>query len=63
MSELKKYNKAMMDNNTEYCIDIEIIHGLYGYPPDLVSIGLDAFDAGNDALEAVEKYINTPRNK
>lgn len=57
MSELQRYVKALVAGNTNVCIDIEQKHGLYGYPPEIVSVGLKAVDAGNDPEEAVEAYM------
>lgn len=39
------------------CVRIEKKHHLYGYPPELVSIGLAAADKGEDPVHAVERYV------
>lgn len=54
MSILSDYNKAMIRGDIDACIAIEQEHDLYGYPPEVVSIGLAAADRGMDAVEAVE---------
>jgi hypothetical protein len=48
---------AMLSGNHVQALAIERRHGLDGYPPDLVSVGLKAAAEGRDALEAVEAHI------
>jgi hypothetical protein len=57
MGELERYTKAMVAGKTSLCISIEERHGLYGYPPDVVSVGLKAFDEGDDVDAAVDAYL------
>jgi hypothetical protein len=57
MSHLQSYVRAMIAGDTDRCIRIEQFHQLYGYPPELVSVGLKAADEGGNALEAVADYI------
>ena len=57
MSELEQYTKALCRGNIDACIRIEERHGLFGYPPEIVSIGLRAFDDGEDVYAAVDSYI------
>jgi hypothetical protein len=51
------YMAAMLSGNHVQALAIERRHGLDGYPPDLVSVGLKAAAEGRDALEAVEAHI------
>jgi hypothetical protein len=51
---------AMVAGQDRVCIAIEQEHGLFGYPPELVSVGLRAIDEGKDADEAIDAYINRP---
>ena len=44
MSELKQYAAAMRNGDHDTCIAIEERHGLYGYPPELVSTVLASID-------------------
>lgn len=44
----KQYSDAMIDGDHARCIRIEEAHGLYGLPPELVSLGLAAIDRGED---------------
>lgn len=57
MSESQAYFKAMLANNTDACARIEQKYDLYGYPPELVSVGLRAVDEGKDPEEAVAAYL------
>lgn len=58
MSQLERYHKAMRSQDGSYiCYRIERQHGLDGYPPELVSVGLKAIDEGKDGEAAVEAYI------
>jgi hypothetical protein len=58
MADQERYTKAMVRGDVDTCARIEQSHDLYGYPPALVSIGLAAAARGEDAAEAVEKYLN-----
>jgi hypothetical protein len=62
-TESAKYARAMIAGADKTCAAIERVHGLYGYPPELVSVGLKAFDEGRDAEQAVEDYINADDGK
>lgn len=53
----QQYLKAMIAGNIDRCIRIEQDSGLYGYPPELVSVGLKAIDEGHDGALAVLDYI------
>lgn len=56
-TESAKYARAMVAGADRTCAAIERVHGLYGYPPELVSVGLRAFDEGRDAATAVADYL------
>lgn len=52
-SELARYARAMRNGIHSTLVAIEQKHGLYGYPPELVSIGLKAIDEGLDPDDAI----------
>ena len=52
------YAKAMIAGRNDECYRIECEHGLDGYPPEIVSIGLKAASEGRDAHEAIEAYFD-----
>lgn len=54
---LKQYADAMRDGDHGRCIQIEQTHGLYGYPPEIVSAGLAAIDRGEDPSDAIDKAL------
>lgn len=54
---LERYVKAMISNHTTICIRIEQEHDLFGYPPEIVSVGLKAVDEGLDPHEAIAAYM------
>lgn len=56
-TDAETYFKAMASGNHATCIRIEERHGLYGYPPEIVSVGLNAVAEGKDAHEAIEAYM------
>lgn len=53
----KRYHDAMIAGNTNACIRIEQEFGLFGYPPEMVSVGLKAADEGQCVDAAIEAYI------
>ena len=57
MPSLEDYSAAMRKGDVDRCIAIEVLHGVYGYPPELVSVALAAADKGEDVDAAVEAYI------
>ena len=57
-TEVAKYMRAMIAGRDDTCGAIERVHGLFGYPPEMVTIALKAFDEGRDPDEALEAYIN-----
>ncbi len=59
MSLLNRYFAALRridDGGISECIRIEQDTGLFGYPPELVSVGLKAIDEGRDAHQAIHDY-------
>lgn len=57
MADLELYSKAMISGNLQTCIAIEQRHDLYGYPPDVVSVGLKAIADGQDMDLAITNYL------
>jgi hypothetical protein len=51
------YGKALVANRVEQAVYIERKYDLYGYPPQVVSIGLQAAAEGRDHMEAVDEYL------
>lgn len=58
MSELQKYHEHMRNGLIDACIAIELRYGLYGYPPELVSVGLKAVDDGFCPIAAIDTVIH-----
>lgn len=52
------YARHMLAGNTDAACEIEQRYSLYGYTPELVSIGLSAAAEGRDVDEAIEDYID-----
>lgn len=57
LADREAYSKAMIRNDLHTCVEIEQRYGLYGYPPELVSVGLNAACEGKDPQQAVDDYI------
>lgn len=57
VADREAYSKAMIRNDLNTCVVIEQRYGLYGYPPELVSVGLNAACEGKDPQQAVDDYI------
>lgn len=61
MSQAKKdrdaYFLAMIKGDSDKCHDIEERYELYGYPPEVVTIGLNAAAKGEDLMLAVVRYV------
>jgi hypothetical protein len=52
------YNTTLLyGDNLRLVTDIEEEYGLLGYPPELISVGLNAACEGKDPEKAVETYI------
>lgn len=58
MSLLTRYTKAMVAGNIDTCIAIEQQYGVFGYPPEWVSVALSAIDDGRDPDAALESYLS-----
>lgn len=56
---LKRYCEAMRGGDTDTCIAIEETYGLFGYTPELVSVGLRAIESDIDPHFAIHDYVNT----
>lgn len=63
MSLASDYTNAMTRSDIECCIRIEKEFGLFGYPPELVHVALEAIDSGEDPESAISDYIDSPDNK
>ena len=57
MSDLQRYTDAMAANHLDECIRIEQQFGLYGYTPEIVSVGLAAAEKGERVGEAVDRFL------
>jgi len=57
-THLQHYVAALRINDLDTLCAIELEHGLSGYPPEVVGVGLAAVDRGGDAQAAVEDYIS-----
>lgn len=55
--DLVAYGKAMVSGNTDAAIRIEKRWDLFGYPQEIVSIGLHAAADGKDHMQAVDEYM------
>lgn len=58
MSVTQDYNAALISDDHWRLRQIETEHDLFGYPPQLVSVGLAAVDAGKDPHEAIEEFLH-----
>jgi hypothetical protein len=55
--DYKKYARAMKEGHINTLVEIEINYGLYGLPPDAVSVGLLAASKGEDIDTAIDNYL------
>tara|TARA_Y100000310_G_scaffold307319_1_gene349306 strand:+ start:790 stop:1122 length:333 start_codon:yes stop_codon:yes gene_type:complete len=62
MTDSEQYAKAMMNGNCDLAFAIEKRHGLDGYPPEVVTIGLAAIAKGEDPGRAIAERLD-PRKK
>lgn len=53
MTTAEKYAHALRMGDHARCIQIEEQAGLYGLPPELVSLGLSEIEAGRDPMIAI----------
>lgn len=56
-SDLSAYVDAMKRGDVDACIRIEQRHDLFGYPPELVSVGLAAIAEGREPAGAIEAHL------
>jgi hypothetical protein len=52
------YARHMIAGRDDLCLQIEQRYGLDGYPPEIVSVGLNAAAEGRDPHEAIEAYFD-----
>ena len=57
MAELERYTKAMIQGRHDICAGIEQRYDLFGYPPEVVCIGLKAIDEGKSCDAAIGAYL------
>lgn len=53
----QQYADAMREGDHARCIQIEQRQGLYGWPPEIVSVGLAAIDRGEDPASAINEAM------
>lgn len=63
MSYIKTYTNAMLRGDTNTCVRIEENHGLYGYPPELVCVGLKAAYEGRDPHKDIAEVLLAPSRR
>lgn len=51
------YYLGMIQGNYDTCIKIEQDWGLYGYSPEVVTIGLNALAKGKDPYDTIDAYL------
>lgn len=56
-ADFHNYGRYLATNNLHGCVSIERRHGMFGYPPELVSVGLSALAEGRDADEAIHEHL------
>lgn len=56
-ADLVAYAKALVTGNTDAAVRIEKRWHLYGYSPQIVSIGLRAAADGRDCMTAVDEFM------
>lgn len=59
-TDSQRYAHAMRFGHAGVLIAIEQEHGLFGYPPELVSVGLQAIERGEEPHAAIEEYTKDP---
>jgi hypothetical protein len=55
--DLRDYHRHMLSGRADLCLEIECMHGLDGYPPEIVSVGLSAAAHGQDVDAAIENHL------
>ena len=51
-----EYFQYIMTGNDEAAYRMECLYGLDGYPPEIVSLALNAMDKGEDVDAAIDRY-------
>ena len=57
MTDAQAYAAAMLRGDCDACSRIEQRHDMYGYPPEIVSLGLNAIAEGKDGHAAIEAHL------
>jgi len=57
-TQLARWLAATQNGYDVTCARIEQDFDLYGYPPEIVCVGLKAFDEGKSVQDAVAEYLN-----
>ena len=57
VADVATYHRALLAGADGACLRIEEKYGLFGYPPEIVSVGLKAAAEGMDVDEAVADYL------
>jgi hypothetical protein len=60
VADYATYHRALLAGADEACIRIEERYGLFGYPPEIVSVGLKAAAEGVDVDDAVADHLGQP---
>lgn len=59
----EQYARAMRAGNNDLCFSIERSQGLDGFPPELVSVGLLALEAGRDPYAAIGERFDARKQE
>lgn len=57
LTDWDAYAKAMISGDVDTCVEIEQKYDLFGYPPEIVSVGLNALANGLDQHDAINTYV------
>ena len=55
--DIENYHGGLMKNNVTLCLAIERRYGLDGYPPNMVSVALQAMASGEDMNKALDDMM------
>jgi hypothetical protein len=56
-TDLENYYRGLKDGNTALCAKIELKYDVYGYPPNLVCVALQAVVDGRNPYAALDETI------
>jgi hypothetical protein len=56
--DLVTYHKSLIAGRTDDADAIEKKYDLHGYPPRVVSVGLQAASEGRDPFEAIDDHLD-----